>query len=488
MKKIVVVANPKLWTIDAPGCEVVAARDYLLRPELGNRSTRVFNLCREYRYGSQGYYVSLLAEARGQRVMPSVKTIQDLKTPAVTRILTEELDDLVRRSLRELTGTDFELDVYFGETPRKEHERLALELHRLFPAPFFRARFERDGKWELRNVRILAFGDIEEADVEYARKATARYLGRRRYHSPRTNRFVYDLAILHDPEEKAPPSDRAALNRFVSAGEALGFSTELITREDSDRIGEFDALLIRATTEVDHYTYRFARRAQSEGMPVIDDPDSILRCTNKVYLAEALHAAGVPTPRTLIVHKENQEQVLATIGLPCVLKVPDGSFSLGVTRAEDAAGLVRDLERMLTESELVIAQAYTPTPFDWRVGVLDGQPLFVCRYFMASGHWQIYNWKSQSKRDVEGDWETLPVEAAPVPVVNTALRAAALMGDGLYGVDLKEVDGQPMVIEVNDNPNVDHGVEDQVLGDELYRRVVATLRDRFERKFQLRGV
>ncbi|MEZ4416682.1 MAG: RimK family protein [Gemmatimonadota bacterium] len=487
MKKIVVVNNPKLWTLDVEGCEIVAGRDYLLDPQWGQRDARVFNLCREYRYGSQGYYVSLLAEARGQRVIPSVKTIQDLKTPAVTRILTEELDDLVRRSLRDVPGDTFEMDVYFGESPRKDHEKLALELHRLFVAPFLRARFEKDARWELQNVRILALGDIEEADVDFARTATAQYLGRRRYHSPRPSKFIYDLAILHDPEEKAPPSDRAALNRFLGAGEALGFSTELITREDSDRIGEFDALLIRATTEVDHYTYRFARRAQSEGMPVIDDPDSILRCTNKVFLAEALNAAGVPSPKTMIVHKENADQVREQIGLPCVLKVPDGSFSLGVTRAEDKAGLDRDLERMLSQSELIIAQAYTPTPFDWRVGVLNGEPLFACRYYMASGHWQIYNWKSQTSRDVEGDWETLDVTAAPEAVITTALKAAALMGDGLYGVDLKELDGQPMVIEVNDNPNIDHGVEDQVLGDELYRRIVLTLRERFERKFQIRG-
>jgi glutathione synthase/RimK-type ligase-like ATP-grasp enzyme len=31
---------------------------------------------------------------------------------------------------------------------------------------------------------------------------------------------------------------------------------------------------------------------------VIDDPVSILRCTNKVYLAELLAPAHVPIPRT----------------------------------------------------------------------------------------------------------------------------------------------------------------------------------------------
>ena len=53
-------------------------------------------------------------------------------------------------------------------------------------------------------------------------------------------------------------------------------------------MAEFDALWIRATTSIDNFTYRFARRAQQEGMPVIDDPQSMIRCTNKVYLAERL--------------------------------------------------------------------------------------------------------------------------------------------------------------------------------------------------------
>ena len=38
--------------------------------------------------------------------------------------------------------------------------------------------------------------------------------------------------------------------------------------------------------------------------------------------------------------------------------------------------------------------------------------------------------------------------------------------EGLFGVDLKEVDGKACLIEVNECPNIDHGVEDQVLGDD----------------------
>ncbi len=78
--------------------------------------------------------------------------------------------------------------------------------------------------------------------------------------------------------------------------------------------------------------------------------------------------------------------------------------------------------------------------------------------------------------------ESVPLADAPASVIDTAVRAANLIGDGLYGVDLKFVDNRACVIEVNDNPNIDAGNEDQVLKDELYLRVMSVFLERIERK------
>ncbi len=66
---------------------------------------------------------------------------------------------------------------------------------------------------------------------------------------------------------------------------------------------------------------------------------------------------------------------------------------------------------MFQKSELLIAQEFLPTPFDWRVGVVNGKPLYVCKYYMASKHWQIVNWES-GKQDQEGDVESIAVDQA----------------------------------------------------------------------------
>ena len=98
MPSLIVVNNPERWPFDIPGVEVVAARAYLTdRRYTTLRHVQVFNLCRSYAYQSVGYYVSLLAEARGHRPQPSLSTIQDLKSPVVSRILSEELDELIQK-------------------------------------------------------------------------------------------------------------------------------------------------------------------------------------------------------------------------------------------------------------------------------------------------------------------------------------------------------------------------------------------------------
>jgi len=58
--------------------------------------------------------------------------------------------------------------------------------------------------------------------------------------------------------------------------------------------------------------------------------------------------------------------------------------------------------------------------------------------------------------------------------------AANLIGDSLYGVDVKQVENKFYVIEVNDNPNIDAGVEDATLKDELYFRIMRVFLRRIE--------
>lgn len=74
----------------------------------------------------------------------------------------------------------------------------------------------------------------------------------------------------------------------------------------------------------------------------------------------------------------------------------------------------------------------------------------------------------------------MDVTEVPKKVLRAASKAAELMGDGLYGVDLKMLGDNVYVIEVNDNPNIDASIEDKVMGDELYKRIIQSLITRVE--------
>ena len=81
----------------------------------------------------------------------------------------------------------------------------------------------------------------------------------------------------------------------------------------------------------------------------------------------------------------------------------------------------------------------------------------------------------------------MPVEDAPPDVVDVAVRAARLIGDGLYGVDLKETDKGVVIIEINDNPSIDHDVEGAVMKDEIWRRIISWFSTRLEQRMARSG-
>ncbi len=481
MQTLVVVTHRGDWPLELADARLVTDLEYLTSPELSSlRHAKVFNLCRQYRYQSRGYYVSLLAEARGHRPFPSVLTMQDLRSPALVRMASDELEELIQKSLPDDDPGPLVVDIYFGRTVDGRLERLATALFKQFPAPFLRAQFLRGDEWELHRIAAIPTSSIPEDERAFAYDSAARFFAR----PPRLRRPAppprFDLAILYEPGELTAPSDPAAIERFLGAAEQLAIEAEVIGREDYGRLLEYDALFIRATTAVNHYTYRFARRAQAEGLVVIDDPLSILRCTNKVYLAELLARHGVPAPRTRIIHRDGRASAADGLGFPCIVKQPDSSTSLGVHKADDPAALQELLDRLFATSDLLLVQEFMPTAFDWRVGVLDRRALFVAKYFMAPHHWQVIKHEPKTGTMRWGRWEVLRVEDAPPEGVGLAVRAANLIGDGLYGVDLKETNGRWSVIEINDNPNVEHQVEDLVLKDEIYRRIMGSFLRRLE--------
>lgn len=472
MKHIIVVDHPEEWKLQLPEVEVVAANRYISDDYFSSlQRIKVFNLCRSYRYQSAGYYVSLLAQARGHYAIPSVTTLQDIRIDSVLKHASHDLEVQIQNSLGKLKSREFELSIYFGQNIAQTYSRLAAAIFNLFPVPFSRVNFTRvKDRWIIDRIRVIAAKDIPEHHYDFVRERILSYFGRRDLDNGKKSTYRYEMAMLVDQYEAFPPSNAKAIERFQQAAHRMGMGLTFIGPNDMGDLDRYDALFIRVTTAVNHFSYRFARRAELAGLAVIDDPLSIIRCTNKAFLSEALTVKRIPTPRSRIVTEQNLEAAVAEIGFPLVVKTPDGSFSRGVFKIKDRDELNRMSSEIFEDSEMLLMQQFLPTEFDWRVGVLNSQPLFACKYFMVKGHWQIYQHHNRGTRI--GRFETLNLYEVPADILEIALNAARVVGDGLYGVDIKQTPEGPMVIEVNDNPNIDGGVEDQALKGELYDIII----------------
>jgi glutathione synthase/RimK-type ligase-like ATP-grasp enzyme/ribosomal protein S18 acetylase RimI-like enzyme len=483
IKNIVVLDTYIDFLKDIDTIEVVTAKEYIVQEKYQKlKGVRVFNLCSSYQYQTMGYYVSLLASARRQRIVPNVATIEDFTDLVIVQSIADDFFSLVQRSLSKHTGTEFTLDIYFGKCLVKGYEKLAEVLYRLFESPFIRFTFKREeATWLLKEVTPLSLEAVE-IEKTVLKELAIPYFNQKKFAISKFKNYRYSLAILTDPSEKTPPSCKEALKRFRNAAEKIGFYTEFITKNDYLRLMEFDALFIRATTNVNNFTYLFSRYAYAEGLAVIDDPWSILKCANKIFLAETMKQHGIKTPKTVIVGKDmGYKNLTDDLKFPIILKEPDNAFGLGVFKADDTRSLEEILNRIFEKSEIVLAQEFVKSNFDWRIGVLDNKPLFACKYYMVENHWQIEKWDAAKKNGVVyGKHETFAVEQVPKNVIHAALKASAVMGDGLYGVDLKVVGESVYVIEVNDNPNIDYYVEDKVLKGRLYYEIIHSLYARLE--------
>ncbi len=484
-RTLLVVDTLSDWNPYYPSDQVIAFEDYLANGQgQADERIRIINLCSCYQYLSDGYYCSLLAEARSHHVIPSVNALDDLDKNALYRLQLDDLSQPLARAFKHQNkASEFTLLSYFGTTPDPAFQELTRLLFERFPCPLLEATLRFEQQWEVSNLKAMSHRDLTDAQQTLFAEALDKF-SRKVWRKSRTRKTArYDLAMLVNPTEKLPPSNHAALKKFIKIGAELGIDVELITQHDYSRLSEFDGLFIRETTNIDHYTYRFAKKAEAEGLVVIDDPTSMLRCTNKVYLADLFRTHRVPSPKTWLLHRGNAEHLdhlERDAGFPVVIKIPNGSFSRGIVKVDNRQQLELKVAELFNQSALLLAQEFLYTDFDWRIGVFNNKALYACRYYMVKNHWQIYR---HSARGIDsGNFQTLATFEVPKKVLDAALKATQFIGTGLYGVDVKEKDGKGYVIEVNDNPNIDSGIEDHYLGAELYRLIMAEFLRRMENR------
>lgn len=481
MNNLVVVSHKsQAALLDTLGAhtQVVSAETYLKNEQELEGAVRVFNLCNDYSYCKRGYYVSLLAEARKHRPLPSVSTISELQSRDSLKVLSESLADTLKKTLKDIKTNEFEISIYFGKNTAHKYSSLAKQIFNHLQTPLIRVFCQKKNEeWFIKAVRPISFKDVPSSHYEFLKETMVDFFGQSQtLRKPKVNNYRFDLAILFNEAEEIPPSDQGAIKLFTKAAKDLRLNTEIIGPKDIGLLTRFDGLFIRETTNVFDHTYRFAKRAELEGLVVIDDPQSILRCCNKIYLHDMLFKKNLSTPKTWIIYKDSDLKQFSHF--PLIIKKPDSAFSAGVKKVNSQEELQQQADEYFKRSDLLVLQEFLQTDFDWRIGIFDGEPLYACRYHMAKNHWQIIN--REGGKTKEGAVDTLALEEVPKKALKLALAACKEIGNGLYGVDIKEKDGNFYIIEVNDNPSIEKGWEDRILGQRLYDKIMATFLRRLE--------
>lgn len=483
---LIIVENIEDWAPYFPSAQVVAVDDYLQtpRPSPTGRA-QIINLCHELDYLSPGYYCSMVAEARGDRVIPGLRTINDLSRKS---LYAYDLSDFSQQLEKLIANSDnkdqqqFRLKVFFGQCDFKPLQKLSRQIYEQYPCPIIEIEFSNKGHWLITEIKAGALNQLADAEQDSFANALDAFSHKLWRKPAKRRQYRYDMAILHNPEEKMPPSDMTALKRFISSGKRIGIDVELITPRDYIRIAEYDALFIRETTAIHNHTYKFSRRAESEGLVVIDDPTSIIRCTNKIYLKELLEKHDLPMPESHLLYRNDKaglERMCETATFPLVMKIPDGAFSKGVIKVKTADELRHNAAEFFQQSAIILLQEFMFTDYDWRIGVFNNKPIYACQYFMSKGHWQIYNHNTK-KGTSSGKSAAVPISEVPEKVLKVATKSAKLVGDGLYGIDIKQSGSRVVLIEINDNPSIDSGVEDAYLGPALYDDIMREFLRRLE--------
>lgn len=291
--------------------------------------------------------------------------------------------------------------------------------------------------------------------------------------------LVAKIACFVEKYNFSDPREEIALQNFKYAAEQQGQEFHFLFREDIPDIPKYNAVFIRATTDPLYTSYIVSKTAWELGLRVIDDPDSIQICANKIHQYSLLEKYNVPHIPTMFLNREELHhkriaEIFDILGKPVVIKAPYTSFSRYVEKAACETSFRDIAKRYFKKSDIIAIQQFCPTQFDWRVGVLNDQVLYTCKYMIPKGRWK-HGAKLRGKPTVIwGRTVSMKKTNTPMRVRDVALRACRVVGKGLYGVDIKEINGEFLVVEINDNPSIYAGYED-LRDKDLYDKIISYL-------------
>ena len=197
------------------GLSVITFADYLKEyPKKDQGKVRVVNLCKTEKYLSRGYYCSLLAEARNHIVLPSVKTINEMRGK-INILVTRKLCLDCEINWIESNESFEPVYIFLGESTEPALDKMSREIFKQFQTPVIKLEIAKES-----SVITLERVSIEELPEKFKgdfvkKLSNSNFAAWRK--STSKKKYRWDMAILVNSNESMPPSDTKAIEYFERA-------------------------------------------------------------------------------------------------------------------------------------------------------------------------------------------------------------------------------------------------------------------------------
>lgn len=221
--------------------------------------------------------------------------------------------------------------------------------------------------------------------------------------------------------------------------------------------GEFiprpEAIIPRIGSSVTSYGAAVVRQFELMKVFTLIQADALLRARDKRSALQYLAGHGLPVPDSVFTGMpENIEQCLHILGdtFPVVIKTLNGTQGQGVILGESPGGAQSVAEALIRLREEILLQRFIAEAGgkDIRVFILGGNVVATMERMAQAGEF-----RSNLHRGATSQKVTITPEETEL-----AIRASALMGLRMAGVDILRTAGGPLILEVNASPGLE-GIE-----------------------------
>ncbi len=256
-------------------------------------------------------------------------------------------------------------------------------------------------------------------------------------------------------------------------------SAELRIHYKGKELADFDAVIPRIGASVTFYGTAVLRQFEMMGVFVLNKSDAILRARDKLRCLQLLAQQGIGLPRTVFGdNPDDTADLLNVIGpAPHVIKLVEGSQGTGVVLADKPAASRSVIEafRGLYANFLVQEFVKEAKGADVRAFVIGGKVVAAMKRQARAGEFR-------SNLHRGGHAEAVRLSPAEN---DTAVRAAAVMGLAVAGVDMLRSKRGPLVLEVNSSPGLE-GIEGATQAD-VAGAVIEYIESRVKRRKAIRA-